>query len=87
MKYWDLKSSQTKFTHNVGVNRNTVFCPFHIVYGLIPHSPIDQLLLPSATSGDKYVVDLINDLQQFHVARRDRLESSIDNYKTVVDVW
>lgn len=73
VKSWDQKLCQAEFTHNHAVNRSTGFSPFQVVYGLVPHSPLD--LVPASTAVKMYgkAEDFIQQLQQVHSQTFDHL--------------
>jgi hypothetical protein len=47
LKIWEDCLPYIEFTYNRFVHSTTKLCPFEIVYGFIPHAPIDLLPIPS----------------------------------------
>ncbi|KAL6523452.1 hypothetical protein OROGR_017055 [Orobanche gracilis] len=85
LKSWDLKLSATEFAHNVAVNRSTGFCPFQVVYGLIPRAPVDfaPTVLDPATEGR--AADFLSELQHRHQATAANIEAAYNKYKVAAD--
>ena len=46
LKLWEENLSHVEFAYNRAVHSTTKFCPFEIVYGFKPTTPIDLLSLP-----------------------------------------
>jgi hypothetical protein len=46
MKLWEESLPHAEFAYNKAIHSTTKFCPFKIVYGLKPATPIDLLPLP-----------------------------------------
>jgi hypothetical protein len=44
---WEECLPHVEFAYNRSVHSTTKMCPYEIVYGLIPHAPIDLIPLPS----------------------------------------
>ncbi|KAL6531492.1 hypothetical protein OROMI_027855 [Orobanche minor] len=86
LKSWDSKLSSAEFAHNLALNRSTGFCPFFVVYGVLPRAPIDLLTLPSSKPSDMRATELINELQKLHATTKSHLETSNARYKQIADV-
>jgi hypothetical protein len=43
IKVWEDYFPHVEFAHNRSLHSTTKMCPFHIVYGLLPHAPIDLM--------------------------------------------
>ncbi|KAL6587963.1 hypothetical protein OROMI_000941 [Orobanche minor] len=84
-KSWDTKLPQAEFSHNSAVNHSTDYCPFFIVYGLIPCGPTDLLPLPAATPAESRATSYWDELMKIHGTTRARLESSNASYKRYAD--
>jgi hypothetical protein len=48
IKVWEECLSHVKFAYNCSLHSTTKMCPFEILYGLLPHAPIDLMILPSS---------------------------------------
>ena len=47
-KMWEECLPHIEFAYNRSLHSTTKMCPFEIVYGFLPHAPIDLLPLPSS---------------------------------------
>jgi hypothetical protein len=47
IKMWEECLPHVEFVYNRSLHSTTKMCPFEIVYGLLPHAPIDLMPLPS----------------------------------------
>ena len=45
---WEECLPHVEFAYNRSIHSTTKLCPFEIVYGFIPHAPIDLLPIPSS---------------------------------------
>ncbi|KAL6564700.1 hypothetical protein OROMI_016150 [Orobanche minor] len=54
--------SQAEFAHDLAINRSFGFCPFEVVYAVVPRGPLDLLTLPSHRGPDVRAADLIEQL-------------------------
>jgi hypothetical protein len=48
IKLWEECLPHVEFAYNRSMHSTTKMCPFEIVYGLIPHAPIDLMHLPAS---------------------------------------
>jgi hypothetical protein len=48
VKMWEECLPHIEFAYNFSLHSTTKMCPFEIVYGLLPHAPIDLMHLPSS---------------------------------------
>jgi hypothetical protein len=48
IKIWEECLPHIKFANNCSLHSTTKLCPFQIVYGFLPHAPIDLIPLPSS---------------------------------------
>lgn len=85
VKSWDLKLSQAEFAHNSALNRSSGFCPFYVVYGVVPRSPVDLVLLPTTVPIEERAADFMQSLQQIHATTKANLEASNARYKAAAD--
>lgn len=82
---WDTKLPQAEFAHNHSLNRSLGFCPFEVVYGVIPRGQVDFSHLPDRTRlhGDASTfVDSIADTHQKAIVN---LEASSSKYKNTTN--
>ncbi|KAK6155787.1 hypothetical protein DH2020_010035 [Rehmannia glutinosa] len=86
LKSWDVKLPQAEFAHNLALNRSTGYCPFEVVYAVVPRAPVDLLVLPSTTPVDKRAAEYIADLQVLHEQTREHLTAANERYKRAVDL-
>ena len=47
-KMWEECLPHIAFAYNRSLQSTTKLCPFEVVYGFLPHAPIDLLPLPSS---------------------------------------
>ena len=47
IKMWEDCLPHIEFAYNRSLHSTTKMCPFQIVYGFLPHAPIDLMPLPS----------------------------------------
>lgn len=85
IRTWDVQLSQAEFAHNLALNRSTGYCPFQLVYGVLPRAPVDLLPLPTHSNDDHCAADFITDLARFHTTAQARLEESTARYKAAAD--
>lgn len=85
IKSWDVKISQAEFSHNHSLNRSSGYCPFQVVYGIIPRSALDLTTLPDWTWFHGEAVDFFTELQNVHKQVFDNLTASTANYKRDAD--
>lgn len=76
IKTWDIKLPQAEFAHNHALNRSLGFCPFQVVYGLIPRAPIDLSLFPDRTRMHSTASTFVDTLADVHVQAIANLEMS-----------
>lgn len=57
---------KAEFAHNQTINRSTCFSPFCIIYGLVPHSPIDLVLVPDHSRFHAHACDVIDEFRDIH---------------------
>lgn len=66
IKSWESKLAQAEFAHNHVNNRSLGFCPFEVVYGLIPHGPLALTTLPDQTRQLGTAFDFVTSLRDIH---------------------
>ena len=85
IKSWDIKLGQAEFAHNHAFNRSLGFCPFQVVYGLIPRAPLDLSTLPDRTRTHGEATDFVTELHDVHRLALDNLAASTALYKQDAD--
>lgn len=85
IRSWATKLSQAKFAHNSATNWSLGFCPFEVVYVVIPCGQVDFLVSPSARTPDLHAEDMIDQLKAIHSTTQLRLSIVNSNYKTHAD--
>lgn len=85
IRSWDLKLGQAEFAHNHALNRSLGFCPFRVVYGVIPRCPLDLATTPDRTRHHGEAIDFLEDLQQVHRQAQENLTLSAEKYKAAAD--
>lgn len=85
IKSWDVKLCQAEFAHNHAVNRSTGYSPFKVIYGSVPHGPLDLLILPSNVQTHATVEEFINQLLEIHQQTISQLTASTAKYKSQAD--
>ncbi|CAA7029555.1 unnamed protein product [Microthlaspi erraticum] len=85
IKSWESKLPQAEFAHNHANNRSLGFCPFQVVYGVIPREPLDLSMLPDKTRMYGSAVDFVNSVQEIHTKAIDNLHGSAIKYKRAVN--
>ena len=48
IKMWEECLPHIEFAYNRSLHSTTKMCPFEIVYGFLPHAPIDLMPLPTS---------------------------------------
>ena len=85
IKSWDAKLCQAEFAHNHALNWSLGYCPFQVVYGIIPCAPIDLSALPDKTRIHGETIDFVEGLQDIHRLAHDHLSTSTARYKRDAD--
>lgn len=85
IKSWDTILCKAEFAYNQAVNRSTGYCPFRIVYGLIPRGPVDLGVAPDLTRDHGQAVDFIGTLSIVHSQVHDNLQTTSAKYKAAAD--
>lgn len=85
IKSWESKLAQVEFAHNHAKNRSLGFCPFQVVYGLIPRGPLDLSSLPDQSRMHGTAADFVQALQDIHSVAHNHLQHSAISYKDDAD--
>lgn len=85
LRSWDSLLCQAEFAHNHANNRSLGFCPFKVVYGVIPRGPLALATLPQPGEFHGRAVELIDELSAIHVQAQDNLQGTAIKYKRAAD--
>ena len=85
IRTWDSKLPQAEFAHNHALNRSLGFCPFEVVYGIIPRGPLELSTLPDRTRLHGDATTFVDALVDIHAQAITNLESSSSKYKQAAD--
>lgn len=85
IKLWDTKLGQAEFAHNRALNRSLGFCPFQVVYGILPRGPLDLTTLPDKTRVHGEALDFVSGIQAIHQMATNNLTTSASKYKAAAD--
>ena len=87
IKAWDSKLPQEEFAHNHSLKRILGFCPFEVVYGLVPRGPIALSTLLDRTRIHGDATTFVDSLHEIHQKAISNLESSSSKYKSAADSY
>ena len=85
IRSWDSVLCKVEFAHNRAINRSTRFCPFRVVYGLIPRGPTDLGIQPDITRDHGQAMDFVANVSSVHEQVFSNLQLSTAKYKTNAD--
>ena len=85
IRTWDGKLPQAEFAHNNSLNRSLGYCPFQVVYGIIPCGPVELSTLPDRTRLHGDATTFVDSLADFHTKAVSNLEASASKYKQAAD--
>lgn len=85
LKSWDAKLGQAEFAHNRALNRSLGYCPFQVVYGVLPRGPLDLTALPDQTRVHGEAVDFVSKIHEVHQLASSHLTASASKYKAAAD--
>ncbi|CAA7027706.1 unnamed protein product [Microthlaspi erraticum] len=85
IKRWDSVLCKAEFAHNHAVNRSTKFCPFRVVYGVIPRGPVNLSVAPDITRDHGQTIDFVADVSFIHSQVHDNLQVASVKYKMDAD--
>ena len=85
LRQWDQITAQVEFAYNNSTNQATGMCPFEVVYGVRPLSPLD--MAPSSNQ-NQFSTDAdqrAKEIKKLHEQVRARIEKQNSKYKTQRD--
>ncbi|CAA7021374.1 unnamed protein product [Microthlaspi erraticum] len=85
IKAWDSKLPQAEFAHNHATNRSLGFCPFQVVYGIIPRGPLDLSAVSDVSRMHGSATAFVESLQEVHSSAISNLQQASVRYKTAAD--
>ena len=85
IKSWDSKLSQAEFAHNHALNRSLGFCPFKVVYGIVPRCPLDLATVPDLTRHHGEAFEFVDNLQELHQTAQQNVTQAASKYKLAAD--
>lgn len=85
IKTWDSKLSQAEFAHNHSLNQSLGFCPFQVIYGVIPRVSVALSNLSDRTRVHGEASSFVDTLAQIHYHAVLNLEASATKYKQAAD--
>jgi hypothetical protein len=80
LKMWEQCLPHVEFAYNMAVHSTTNFCPFEIVYGFKPHTPMDLLSLPLQEQVNLDVITRSELIKRLHEDTRRNTEKKYTQY-------
>ncbi|GKV41594.1 hypothetical protein SLEP1_g49100 [Rubroshorea leprosula] len=74
LRQWDLVLAQAEFAYNNSSNQATGKCPFEVVYGVRPFSPLDLAPLPTSRQFSADVEQRAKEIKKLHEEVREKLQ-------------
>ena len=78
---WEECLPHVEFAYNRSLHSTTKMCPFEIVYGLLPRSPIDLMPLPSSKKLNFDATQCAELMLKMHETTKENLERMNAKYK------
>jgi hypothetical protein len=82
IKMWEECLPHVEFAYNRSQHSTTKKCPFEIVYGFVPHAPIDLLPLPTSERVNLDAEKRAEMILKLHETTKENIESMNVKYKT-----
>ena len=80
LKMWEQCLPHVEFAYNRAVHSTTNFCPFEIVYGFKPHTPMDLLPLPLQEQVNLDAITRSELIKRLHEDTRRNIEKKSTQY-------
>jgi hypothetical protein len=74
IKMWEEYLPHVEFAYNRSQHSTTKKCPFQIVYGFLPHAPIDLLPLPPSEQVNFNAQKCANMILKLHETTKESIE-------------
>jgi hypothetical protein len=81
IKIWEECLPLIEFSYNRSLHSTTKMCPFEIVYGFLPHAPIDLMSLPSSEKINFDAKQRAELMLKMHETTRENIERMNAKYK------
>jgi hypothetical protein len=81
IKMWEECLPLIEFSYNRSLHSTTKMCPFEIVYGFLPHAPIDLMSLPSSEKINFDAKQRAELMLKMHETTRENIERMNAKYK------
>jgi hypothetical protein len=85
LKMWEDCLPHIEFAYNRFVHSTTKLCPFEIVYGFVPHAPIDLLPIPSSVQHNFDATKRVEQILTLHRITKENIECMNAKYKVAGD--
>jgi hypothetical protein len=85
IKLWEECLPHVVFAYNHSMHSTTKMCPFEIVYGLIPRSPIDLMPLPTSEKLNFDAKQRAELMLKLHETTKENIERMNSKYKLAGD--
>ncbi|GKV29618.1 hypothetical protein SLEP1_g38525 [Rubroshorea leprosula] len=82
LRQWDLVLAQAEFAYNNSSNQAIGKCPFEVVYGVRPLSPLDLAPLPTSRQFSGDAEQRAKEIKKLHEEVRENLQRQTIRYKT-----
>jgi hypothetical protein len=74
LKLWEDFLPHIEFSYNLSLHSTTKMCPFEIVYGFVPHAPVDLLHLPSSVQNNLDASQHVELIFKLHATTKENIE-------------
>jgi hypothetical protein len=81
IKMWEACLPHVEFANNCSLHSTTKMCPFKIVYGFLPHAPIDLMPLPSSEKLNFDATQHAELMLKLHRTTKENIERMNAKYK------
>ena len=85
IKMWEECLPHVEFAYNRSQHSTTKKCPFEIVYGLLPHAPIDLMPLPTSEKLNFDAAQRAELMLKLHETTEEHIERTNAKYKLAGD--
>jgi hypothetical protein len=85
IKLWEECLPHVEFAYNRSMHSTTKMCPFEIVYGFIPHAPIDLMPLPTSEKLNFDAKQYADLMLKLHETTKENIERMNSKYKLAGD--